>query len=67
VNAGSVGFPKDGTGSAAWALVDGGEIELRRTPFPLDPLRAVAWDKIDLFLREWDQQAEIERLESLAS
>jgi putative phosphoesterase len=37
VNAGSVGLPYEGSaGSARWALVDGGRIELRRTPFDVE-------------------------------
>jgi predicted phosphodiesterase len=40
VNPGSVGAPLDGDRRAAWALLTGGEIELRRTPYDVE--RAVA-------------------------
>ena len=33
VNPGAVGFPYDGKKSAAWAIIDDGEIELRRTKY----------------------------------
>ena len=40
VNPGSVGFPFDGDQRAAWAIVDGGEVELRRTAYDVE--RALA-------------------------
>ena len=40
VNPGSVGFPFDGDPSAAWAIVDGGRVELRRTAYDVE--RALA-------------------------
>lgn len=40
VNPGSVGFPFDGDPAAAWAIVDGGRVELRRTPYDVE--RALA-------------------------
>lgn len=36
VNAGSVGLPYEGRSGAFWALVDGLEVELRRTPYAVD-------------------------------
>jgi putative phosphoesterase len=37
VNAGSVGLPYEGSaGSARWAIVDDGQVELRRTPFEVE-------------------------------
>lgn len=40
VNPGSVGFPFDGDPTAAWAIVEDGAVELRRTPY--DVGRALA-------------------------
>ena len=40
VNAGSVGMPYEGEVAAFWALLDGGEPELRATPFDVE--RAIA-------------------------
>jgi putative phosphoesterase len=34
-NPGSVGFPCDGEQTAAWALVDGADVNLRRTAYPV--------------------------------
>jgi putative phosphoesterase len=36
VNAGSVGIPYEGKPGAFWALLDGGEVELRHTPYAVD-------------------------------
>jgi len=36
VNAGSVGIPYEGKQGAFWALLDGGEVELRHTPYAVD-------------------------------
>ena len=36
VNAGSVGMPYEGRSGAFWALVDGLEVELRRTPYAVE-------------------------------
>jgi putative phosphoesterase len=36
VNAGSVGMPYEGRPGAFWALVDGLEVELRRTPYAVE-------------------------------
>jgi putative phosphoesterase len=36
VNAGSVGIPYEGRQGAFWALLDGGEVELRITPYAVD-------------------------------
>ena len=35
-NAGSVGMPYEGKQGAFWALVEGGSVELRRTPYAID-------------------------------
>jgi putative phosphoesterase len=55
VNAGSVGMPY-GTTDACWARVDGGEIELRRTPFDLEAaasrLRASGHEQRDRLIAE---------------
>jgi predicted phosphodiesterase len=40
VNPGSVGFPFDGEQAAAWAVIDQGQIELRRTTYDVE--RALA-------------------------
>lgn len=40
VNPGSVGFPFDGDPAAAWAIVDDGSVELRRTTYDVE--RALA-------------------------
>jgi predicted phosphodiesterase len=42
VNAGSVGMPHEDEPGAYWALLDDGEVELRRTGYDPGPLRAVA-------------------------
>ncbi len=56
VNAGSVGLPYEGELAAFWALLDGGEPELRRTPLELQKVAEVfrrsAWPLADEFLRE---------------
>jgi predicted phosphodiesterase len=36
INPGSVGLPFDGDRGAAWAMLDGDRIELRRTPYDVD-------------------------------
>jgi diadenosine tetraphosphatase ApaH/serine/threonine PP2A family protein phosphatase len=36
VNPGSVGLPDDGDPRAAWAVLDDGEVELRRTAYPVE-------------------------------
>lgn len=40
VNAGSVGIPYEGRPGAFWALLDGGEVELRRTAYAVDAAAA---------------------------
>lgn len=40
-NAGSVGMPCEGRHGAFWALVDGLDVELRRTPYALEAATAV--------------------------
>ena len=40
VNAGSVGMPYEGRQGAFWALLDGGEVELRATPYAVDAAAA---------------------------
>jgi len=56
VNAGSVGLPYEGELAAFWAVLDGGEVELRRTPLEVEAVAAVfrrsAWPRADEFLRE---------------
>ena len=56
VNAGSVGLPYEGELAAFWALLDGAELELRRTPLELEDVAAAfrrsAWPRADEFLRE---------------
>jgi putative phosphoesterase len=56
VNAGSVGLPYEGELAAFWALLDGGEVELRKTPLDLEAVaeafRRSAWPRADELLRE---------------
>jgi putative phosphoesterase len=56
VNAGSVGLPYEGELAAFWALLDGGEPELRRTPLELEKVaeafRRSAWPRAEEFLHE---------------
>ena len=40
VNAGSVGMPYEGRPGAFWALLDGGAVELRCTPYAVDAAAA---------------------------
>ncbi len=40
VNAGSVGIPYEGRQGAFWALLEGGEVELRHTPYAVDTVAA---------------------------
>jgi putative phosphoesterase len=40
VNAGSVGIPYEGKRGAFWALLDGGEVELRHTPYAVEAAAA---------------------------
>jgi len=56
VNAGSVGLPYEGELAAFWAVLDGGEVELRRTPLEVEAVaeafRRSAWPLADEYLRE---------------
>jgi hypothetical protein len=56
VNAGSVGLPYEGELAAFWALVDDGEVELRKTPLEVDEVadafRRSEWPRADELLRE---------------
>jgi predicted phosphodiesterase len=56
VNAGSVGLPYEGELAAFWALVDDGEVELRKTPLELDEVadafRRSEWPRAGELLRE---------------
>ena len=56
VNAGSVGLPYEGELAAFWALVEDGEIELRKTPLEVDRVadafRRSDWPRAGEFLRE---------------
>jgi putative phosphoesterase len=56
VNAGSVGMAYEGELAAFWALVDGGEPELRRTALDrervAEAFRRSAWPRAEEFLRE---------------
>ena len=56
VNAGSVGLPYEGELAAFWAVLDGGKVELRRTPLEVEAVAEVfrrsAWPRADEFLRE---------------
>jgi diadenosine tetraphosphatase ApaH/serine/threonine PP2A family protein phosphatase len=36
VNPGSVGQPRDGDPRAAYAIIDGGQVEFRRVPYDID-------------------------------
>lgn len=54
VNPGSVGMPYEGDAAAFWALLDGGEVELRRTaydvPAALEEMRATGMPAFDDYL-----------------
>jgi predicted phosphodiesterase len=56
VNAGSVGLPYEGELAAFWALVDDGEVELRKTRLEVDEVadafRRSEWPRADELLRE---------------
>jgi putative phosphoesterase len=56
VNAGSVGLAYEGELVACWALVDDGEVELRKTPLDVDQVaeafRQSPWPRVEEFLRE---------------
>jgi putative phosphoesterase len=56
VNAGSVGLPYEGELAAFWALLDDGDVELRKTPLELEAVaeafRRSAWPRAGEFLRE---------------
>jgi predicted phosphodiesterase len=56
VNAGSVGLPYEGELAAFWALVDDGEVELRKTPLEVDEVadafRRSEWPRAGELLRE---------------
>jgi len=41
VNAGSVGIPYEGKPGAFWALIDGHDVDLRRTPYAVDAAAAL--------------------------
>jgi len=55
VNPGSVGMPYEGRPGAFWAIVDGADVELRRTPYAVDAaaaaIRATAYPGADEFAR----------------
>ena len=57
VNSGSVGMPYEHEHGAYWALVDGGEVELRRTPYDAeaaaDRIRATTYPGADAFADEY--------------
>jgi hypothetical protein len=65
VNAGSVGLPY-GTTEACWAVVEDGDVELRRTPYDRDLLRRSAYAQLDVFLEEHPEEATIEFFERQA-
>ena len=56
VNAGSVGMAYEGELVACWALVDDGDVELRRTPLDVervaDAFRSSDWPRAEEFLNE---------------
>ena len=58
VNAGSVGLSY-GTTDACWAIVEDGEVELRRTPYDRDALRRSAYPKLDAFLEPASEEEAI--------
>jgi predicted phosphodiesterase len=55
-NAGSVGMPYEGRAGAFWAIVDGGEVDLRSTSYDLDAalaeLRATGYPDLDDLVAE---------------
>jgi predicted phosphodiesterase len=56
VNAGSVGLPYEGVAAAFWLMLDGHEVELRRTdydvPAAVERMRAAGFPNLDELLRE---------------
>jgi putative phosphoesterase len=66
VNAGSVGLAY-GTPNACWAILDGGEVELRETSYDRELLRLSEYDKVDVFLRETSAEEATAFFESQAA
>lgn len=66
VNAGSVGLPY-GTTHACWALVEDGDVELRRTPYDRDGLRRSSYARLDHFFEEHSEEEAIEFFERQAA
>ena len=66
VNAGSVGLSY-GTTDACWAVVEDGEVELRRTPYDREAVRASAYAKVDDFLEEHSEDEVIAFFEAQAA
>ena len=56
VNPGSVGMPYEGDVAAFWAIVDGTDVELRRTAFDVDAaaaaIRGSGWPDAESFVTE---------------
>jgi predicted phosphodiesterase len=56
VNAGSVGMPYEGDTDARWLIVDGGEVEFRRTPIDVaraaEAILPTGWPEAESFVEE---------------
>jgi putative phosphoesterase len=56
VNAGSVGMPYEGDTDARWVIVDGGEVEFRRTPIDVEAaaeaILSTSWPEAQEFVDE---------------
>jgi putative phosphoesterase len=66
VNAGSVGLPY-GTTEACWAIVEDGDVELRRTAYDREALRRSGFAKVGDFLEEHSEEEAIEFFEAQAA
>jgi hypothetical protein len=66
VNAGSVGLPY-GTTDACWAVVEDGDVSLRRTAYDREALRGSAYAKVDAFLEEHSEEEATEFFEAQAA
>jgi putative phosphoesterase len=66
VNAGSVGLSY-GTTDACWAVVEDGDVELRRTPYDREAVRASAFARADEFLEEHSEDEVVALFEAQAA
>jgi predicted phosphodiesterase len=66
VNAGSVGLSY-GPADACWAVVEDGGVELRRTAYDREAVRASAYAKVDDFLEEHSEEEVVAFFEAQAA